>query len=289
MASAAQETILLLEEIAANAVAAEVTQMVGGWLLRAWPGVPFRRANAVLPIRGDASDLDARIALVEDFYHRRELPVRYQMQLVAAPPELDGVLAARGYEVEATSLVQTADARAVAAATSGDDALEVTLVEAVDESWLAANADAHGTDDGSRRRVAAYGRLLGRLGPDGAAVVARAPDRGAAGAGFVVASVAWLPLRHGNHAARAPPRRGERGSPCARASSPRPPARRGSTCRSRRATRAHARCTRAPGSRPRTAITIAASACAARTAEARRIEPWQRRHRRTATACSPRR
>ena len=191
MATAPRETILLLEEIAANAVAAEVTQVVGGWLLRAWPGAPFRRPNSVLPIRGDRSEIDARIALVEDFYRRRGLPVRYQMSPVAAPPELDDVLAARGYEVEATTLVQTADAGAVAAATAGDDALEVTLVEAVDESWLAANAGAHGTDDGSRSRVASYGRLLGRLGPGGAAVVARAPDLGAAGAGFVVVERGW--------------------------------------------------------------------------------------------------
>ena len=191
MVTAARETILLLEEIAANAVAAEVTQIVGGWLLRASPGVPFRRANSVLPIRGDGSALEARIALVEDFYRVRDLPVRYQLSAIASPPELDDVLAARGYEVEAATLVQTADASGVSDSCALDGALDVAVVDAVDERWLEENADAHGADATTRGRLASQGRLLRRLGPRGAAVAVRSSDLGVVGAGFVVIERGW--------------------------------------------------------------------------------------------------
>lgn len=69
-----RSTCLLVEELAANAVLPTTVQLVDGWLLRAWPGAPFRRSSSVLPIRGDARGLDARIAIAEEFYRRRELP-----------------------------------------------------------------------------------------------------------------------------------------------------------------------------------------------------------------------
>ncbi|MEW6268902.1 MAG: hypothetical protein AB1689_06345 [Thermodesulfobacteriota bacterium] len=110
----------LLEEIAANAVAASGVQLVDGWLLRAWPEAPFRRSNAVLPIRCDPGSLDERLVLVEEFYRRHGLPVRYQISPAVEPADLDAVLAARGYFVEAPVLVQVARAADVAARTRRD-------------------------------------------------------------------------------------------------------------------------------------------------------------------------
>jgi len=189
--AASRATILQLEEIAANAVAPEVVQLVDGWVLRAAPAAPFRRSNSVLPIRGDAHGLDERIALVEEFYRRRGLPVRYQLSPVVKPPELERALVARGYEVEATTLVQTADTGRVVAATAHAAALEVSVQDAVNEAWLAAHADAHGADAADRSRLATQARLLARLGPRGAAAAAARPGNAAAGVGFVVPERGW--------------------------------------------------------------------------------------------------
>ena len=41
-----------LDEVAANATVAPVTRLVDGWLAKAAPDLPFRRANAVLPALG---------------------------------------------------------------------------------------------------------------------------------------------------------------------------------------------------------------------------------------------
>ena len=60
-----RSTCLLVEELAANAVAPTTVQLLDGWVLRAWSAAPFRRCNSVLAIRGDARGLDARIAVAE--------------------------------------------------------------------------------------------------------------------------------------------------------------------------------------------------------------------------------
>jgi ribosomal protein S18 acetylase RimI-like enzyme len=90
-------TVHLIEELAANAWPAPVTQVVGGWRLRfAW-GVT-RRANSVL-----ANDyhggphLAERMELVEAFYARRGLPARYQISPTSRPRGLDAALGDRGY------------------------------------------------------------------------------------------------------------------------------------------------------------------------------------------------
>ncbi|MBY0274439.1 hypothetical protein K2Z84_03785, partial [Candidatus Binatia bacterium] len=170
-----RSTCVLVEELAANAVAATTVQLVDGWLLRAWPEAPFRRCNAVLPIRGDAHGLDARITVVEDFYRRRDLPVRFQLGAVSEPADLERHLAARGYEIEARSLLQVARVadvlRATAAGSHG--ALQTEVAEHPDAPFLDAAASGHGDERGARRRVLAYGEALARIGPRGAVAIAR--------------------------------------------------------------------------------------------------------------------
>jgi ribosomal protein S18 acetylase RimI-like enzyme len=183
-----RETVLLLEEIAANAVAATTMQMVGGWILRAWPDAPFRRPNSVLPIRGDAHGVDGRIAVVEDFYRRRALPVRWQIGPVVEPPTLEQHLAARGYVVEAPVLVQTAMVADVRGAVPVHPpaGLQLEVAEGIDDAWVSAYARAHGDEPAHARRVAAYGSLLARLGPRCAAAAARSRDGQPVASGFVV-------------------------------------------------------------------------------------------------------
>jgi ribosomal protein S18 acetylase RimI-like enzyme len=190
---ASRATLLLLEELAANAVAATTVQLVDGWLLRAWPEAPFRRCNSVLAIRGDARGLDARIALAEEFYRRHDLPARFQIGAVIEPAELEPRLAARGYEIEAPVFVQTARTgdvvRATAVAVRGDRGIEIA--ERPDAAFAEAAAAGHDTERGARHRVLAYCRLLARLGPRGAAAIVRDADGTVAGTGFVVAERGW--------------------------------------------------------------------------------------------------
>ena len=234
--AASHETILQLEEIAANAVAPEVVQIVDGWVLRAAPAAPFRRSNSVLPIRGDGRGLDDRIALVEEFYRRRGLPVRYQLSPVVAPPELERSLVARGYAVEATSLVQTADASRVVAATArrGSD------------RGVGARRRRRGVDRGARQRT-----RRGRVGPQPPRDLraparpprpterggGRAPARQRRGRCRLRRGRARLGrhLRHGNASGLAAARRRDRDPARARAPRTGGGARR-SICRSRRAT-----------------------------------------------------
>ena len=188
-----RSTCLLVEELAANAVAATTVQLVDGWLLRAWPEAPFRRCNSVLAIRGDARGLDARIRVAEEFYRRRAMPVRFQLGPTAEPPELEAHLAARGYEIEARSLLQVARLADVLRATAGavNGPLRAEVEERPDAAWLEAAAAGHGDERGGRRRVLSYGELLARIGPHGAVAAIRDADGAVAGTGFVVAERGW--------------------------------------------------------------------------------------------------
>ena len=181
-------TLILLEELAANAVAATTVQLVDGWLLRAWPEAPFRRCNSVLPIRGEPRGLDARIAIAEEFYRRRDLPPRFQIGAVTEPAELEPRLAARGYEIEAPVFVQTARTGDVLRATA--DTTPARRRAEVEERpgavWIEDAARGHGDEPRVQWRVRAYGELLARVGPRAAAALVRDAHGAVEGAGFVV-------------------------------------------------------------------------------------------------------
>lgn len=189
-------TCLLLEEIAANAIAASTVQLVDGWLLRVWREAPFRRCNSVLPIRGDARGVETRVAIVEDFYRRRGMPVRFQIGAVCEPRDLEARLARRGYATEARTLVQVATVEDVLAATARDAAaaaapVQVETRDAPDAAFVADAAPGHGDEPAVRRRVGVYADLLARVGPRSAAVLARGDGGAPVGLGFVVAERGW--------------------------------------------------------------------------------------------------
>jgi ribosomal protein S18 acetylase RimI-like enzyme len=79
-----------------------------GWLLRHADGIT-RRANSVWPneLQG-REELETRIVKVEEFYHERNLPARFQLCSAAQPANLDAVLAQRGYRAVARTAAQTA-------------------------------------------------------------------------------------------------------------------------------------------------------------------------------------
>jgi ribosomal protein S18 acetylase RimI-like enzyme len=84
-------------------------ELLDGWELRISPPVASRRVNSVWPRRdGERMPLEERLGRVEEAYAARGLPARFQLGPAAVPRTLDGLLARRGYRVEAPTLVQTA-------------------------------------------------------------------------------------------------------------------------------------------------------------------------------------
>lgn len=102
------EAIARLEAIAAHAWPAEQVEEVDGWRLRFAGGIT-RRANSVWPNADNRhSSLPAKLAAAERFYLSRGLPVVYQICAAAQPADLDDVLAADGYALDAPTWVQIA-------------------------------------------------------------------------------------------------------------------------------------------------------------------------------------
>ena len=124
-----------IEALAANAWRALEAEDHGGWLYRFSHGVT-RRMNSVLPngYEGPASLAD-RLAAVEAYYRGHGLPPRYQISPAALPGDLDEILGARGYEVEAPVHIQIAN---IAEMASGGDELEgeVEILEQPDQAWM---------------------------------------------------------------------------------------------------------------------------------------------------------
>ena len=207
----------LLDELAANATVAPVTRLVDGWLCKAAPGLPFRRANAVLPALGAGADPTAvahTLDSIEAWY--RQLGQRVLVQVSSADPSgsaLDITLAARGYRIEAPVDLLVAETAAIAdAGTRAADGLRVALEEhevshahdddvppgavgvvvheGVDETWSIRYGAVHGADEVWRARTEAYGRMLAALGPSILAGAATAGDEVAA-VGFAVLERGW--------------------------------------------------------------------------------------------------
>ncbi len=154
-----EETIALIEELAANAVPPLVSQELDGWRARFAGGVT-RRANSVLAARmGARLALDERIALAEAFYARRGMPCRFQLCPASQPAGLDAELEARGYITGAPTLVQTAPIAALLPLAAG----RAEVAEALDEAWLAAYAEGEGETNPAK--IASRREMLGRIGP----------------------------------------------------------------------------------------------------------------------------
>jgi GNAT superfamily N-acetyltransferase len=170
----------LLDELAANAIAASTVQRVDGWVLRAAPRLPFRRANSAFPLRPDG-DVDAILAVVEEFYASRDLPARVQCS-GAAPAGLDTELANRGYTVEAPVDVLVVARDELAVPTVPDVTVDVAT------ELTPATIDALAPGDA---RLVAYSELLPTVGPPAFVATARV-DAHVAGVGLAVVERGWV-------------------------------------------------------------------------------------------------
>jgi len=126
-------TVRQLEELALNALPALQTTLYDGWLLRFANGYT-RRANSVSPLYPASLDLDEKIAVCEQLYAARGLAPVFKLTSAAQPPELDAVLAQRGYRGDAHTSVQTLALRQLPTLNTNP----VVLAEKLTDDWCAA-------------------------------------------------------------------------------------------------------------------------------------------------------
>jgi ribosomal protein S18 acetylase RimI-like enzyme len=137
MTSPSVELIRQVETLAANAWPAGEVQLLDGWRLRYQQGLT-RRANSVWPNETEGRlTLHEKLAKVEAFYAQRQLPARYQTCPAAQPPDLDDILAERGYRLTDRTCVQTASLSAVLERTLCPSACTMTVGERFSDLWLA--------------------------------------------------------------------------------------------------------------------------------------------------------
>jgi ribosomal protein S18 acetylase RimI-like enzyme len=176
--------ILFIEELAANAVPAAVVQEFDGWRLRFNWGVT-RRANSVLALRAGSLSLAAKIAVAEDFYRRRNIPCRFQLNQASAPADLDATLAERGYMASAPTFVQVAPLEVLLGGAPGS----ATVSEQFDEDWLAAYVAGEGETNSVK--IGVRREMLQRVGPQ-AGFAAASVDGALAAVAFGVVERGWL-------------------------------------------------------------------------------------------------
>lgn len=135
------------------------TAFDGDWVIRLADGYS-NRANSVTCLGKGSSDLDARIARVENIYREAGLPPVFRLSPLA-PPELHDALDQRGWNHFGHSIVMTSDLNANCVA-DRDAADRIEIKTTPDPAWLEGRRciDAMG-----RANIDALKRLLDVLIP----------------------------------------------------------------------------------------------------------------------------
>ncbi len=101
-------TIRRFEELTLNTSPAIHQALYDGWLLRA-SGTDTRRANSATALQLSRLPLEEKIAFTEEWYRTQGQPAIFRLTEALAPPELDVLLANRGYALEVETWVMTRD------------------------------------------------------------------------------------------------------------------------------------------------------------------------------------
>ena len=130
----------VLEELTLNAWPPLETLLFDGWLLAFSDGYT-RRANSIHPLYPSHLPLAAKIAACEALYAARGQETVFKLTSAAEDAVLDQTLADLGYQLAATTSVQTAPLpRSPAAEPSADTPLspvpETTLSTSLNAAWL---------------------------------------------------------------------------------------------------------------------------------------------------------
>lgn len=149
--------VALLEELNFNAWPALRTLHFDGWLLRSSGGASLR-VNSVNPLTSGRLVLAEKIAAAEAVYQRWGRPTVFRLTPLAEP-DLDAVLAQRGYKVAKATFVQTAP---IAVSAIGDD---VRIFARPEPAWIDAALALRGLEgeaaDVFRRQHQAIGIAAG--------------------------------------------------------------------------------------------------------------------------------
>lgn len=120
-----------LEELSANAWPALQQICYDGWMLRFAEGYA-RRGNSISPLYPGVLDIAEKIACCEVLYRRRGLRTIFKIS-PAVSPQLDELLAARGYVLQAPTEVQTVNLCDL----DLPENVDVELREELTADWLA--------------------------------------------------------------------------------------------------------------------------------------------------------
>ena len=104
-ASTAEE-IRRLEELTLATSPAIHQWLYDGWVLRA-SGNDVRRANSASAFYPSSIALEEKIVVVEDWYRQHGQGAMFRLNDILTPPELDGLLAQRGYTREMDTFMMT--------------------------------------------------------------------------------------------------------------------------------------------------------------------------------------
>lgn len=158
-----------LEELSLNAWPGHQTLLYDGWLLR-FAGGYTRRANAVHPLYESSGviPLEEKIKSCEEIYASKGLPVIFKLTPACRPPELDQILAARGYSQFDLVSVQTAALAAISLEFPQSDPKKAAETEVFQDSilsqdWLPAWLSLSNTAPDHFTNVE---KLLSNIGPD---------------------------------------------------------------------------------------------------------------------------
>lgn len=98
--------IRFLEELTLATSPAIHQWLYDGWVVRA-SGNDVRRANSATAFYPSSITLEEKIARVEEWYRQHEQSAMFRLNETLTPPELDGLLAQRGYAREMDTLMMT--------------------------------------------------------------------------------------------------------------------------------------------------------------------------------------
>ncbi len=149
------------ESHAFKAWPAEACVGLGGWVQRRTPGARTRRTNSVCAnALSDGYDVDDLIIQVEAFSRLHNLLPRFQISPAVEPSDLDARLEARGYTLEAPTLVQWAKSTDVQNATP--EAGDLHNVDTRSTGWNTVHRDASISDEDLSARNAIIDRITAK-------------------------------------------------------------------------------------------------------------------------------
>jgi N-acetylglutamate synthase len=130
MVARQQKLIQTIETLSFKALPALEQHDYDGWLLRYANGYT-RRANSVNPVYASSEDVDLKINQCESFYASKNRPTVFKMTDSVYPPDLDTILADKGYRKEAETYIYT-----LSLIGQGNSAKNIYIDSELSETWV---------------------------------------------------------------------------------------------------------------------------------------------------------